>query len=65
MIGLCHYFIDEPTAAEADSRYPTTITGFYTTVIRKLGTPGWVFRFTAGDRRGAKETLANLNWGSR
>lgn len=57
------YYIDSPTAEEAASRYPKVEPGFFTLVIRRVGRPGWIFRFTSIDGRGARETCANLNWG--
>lgn len=59
------YYLDTPTPTEATSRFPEVQSGVYRLVIRRHGWAGWVFRFTDGNQRGARETLANLNWGLR
>lgn len=62
MTGMRRYYLDSPIGDEAHGR---DVQDLYATVIRKLGQPGWVFRFTAGDLRGANEALAMLNWPGR
>lgn len=55
------YYIDSPTLDEARSRYLPDRLDYYTYVIRRLGRPGWVFRFSGPDTRLARQTLDSLN----